>query len=116
MICNRMQDLLDIKEAAAFLRVSETSLRRWTNAGRLRCFRIGGRRERRVRRADLEAVLGGASHAGQHFCGFYISDLQRLREAAAVLATRFRAGTRRPLVATPGVRRAGVGQLEPEPA
>ncbi|OLC08841.1 MAG: hypothetical protein AUH41_07175 [Gemmatimonadetes bacterium 13_1_40CM_66_11] len=64
-----MQDLLDIKEAAAFLRVSETSLRRWTNAGRLRCFRIGGRRERRFRRADLEAFLGGASHAGQHFCG-----------------------------------------------
>ena len=107
-----MQDLLDIKEAAAFLRVSETSLRRWTNAGRLRCFRIGGRRERRFRRADLEAFLGGASHAGQHFCGFYISDLQRLREAAAFLATGLRPDTRCLLVATPDVRRAVVAQLD----
>jgi hypothetical protein len=33
--------LLDISEAAQFLNVSETSLRRWTNAGALACLRIG---------------------------------------------------------------------------
>src|SRR5207245_2886205 len=48
-------DLLDIREAAAFLRVSETSLRRWTNAGRLPCLRIGGRRERRLVAAEYHA-------------------------------------------------------------
>jgi excisionase family DNA binding protein len=49
--------LLDISEAARFLRVSETSLRRWTNAGHLGCLRVGRRRERRFRRADLLAFL-----------------------------------------------------------
>ena len=49
--------LLDIKEAARFLNVSETSLRRWTNSGRLKCLRIGRRRERRFRRLDLLAFL-----------------------------------------------------------
>ena len=34
-------DLLNIKEAAALLKVSEASLRRWTNAGRLACLRLG---------------------------------------------------------------------------
>jgi len=34
---------LDIAQAAALLRVSEASLRRWTNGGRLPCRRIGGR-------------------------------------------------------------------------
>jgi excisionase family DNA binding protein len=50
-------DLLDIGEAARFLGVSETSLRRWTNAGTLSCLRVGHRRERRFRRADLLAFM-----------------------------------------------------------
>lgn len=60
-------ELLDIKQAARFLKVSETSLRRWTNSGRLPCLRVGRRRERRFRRADLLAFLedpsGGADRA-----------------------------------------------------
>jgi excisionase family DNA binding protein len=51
------EDLLDIKQAARFLQVSETSLRRWTNAGRLACHRVGRKRERRFRRADLLAFM-----------------------------------------------------------
>jgi transcriptional repressor of dcmA and dcmR len=51
-------DLLDISEAASFLSVSETSLRRWTNSGALPCLRVGRRRERRFRRADLLAFAG----------------------------------------------------------
>src|SRR4051812_43824984 len=51
------EELLDIKQAAGFLQVSETSLRRWTNAGRLACLRVGLRRERRFRRADLLAFM-----------------------------------------------------------
>jgi excisionase family DNA binding protein len=102
-------ELLDIGEAAQFLNVSETSLRRWTNAGVLPCLRIGQRRERRFRRADLLAfmenqpsrlaqvdgqpagVAAGRSvdqpitlvHGG-HLCAFYDSDLGR-----ATLAIRF---------------------------
>ena len=93
-------DLLDISEAARFLNVSETSLRRWTNAGALPCLRVGRRRERRFRRDDLLAFMEpqpsrSASayvdtrvestapklegHAvltrGDHLAGFFASDL-----------------------------------------
>lgn len=92
-------ELLDIAEAARFLNVSETSLRRWTNAGLLACLRIGRRRERRFRRSDLLAFLeqpvGQSGEAastspetsqdepvatihGNHLCGIYGSDAGRL--------------------------------------
>ena len=51
------EQLLDIEQAARFLNVSETSLRRWTNAGRLACLRVGRRRERRFRTADLLSFM-----------------------------------------------------------
>jgi len=51
------QRFLTIAEAAAFLHVSETSLRRWTNSGRLRSFRVGGRNERRFLMDDLLAFM-----------------------------------------------------------
>jgi excisionase family DNA binding protein len=95
-------ELLDIGEAARFLNVSETSLRRWTNAGLLPCLRIGRRRERRFRRVDLLAFMehpappphrqngrGGSITAptqdepvtaihGNHLCGIYGSNAGRL--------------------------------------
>lgn len=51
------QRFLTIAEAAEFLQVSETSLRRWTNSGKLRCFRVGGRSERRFLVEDLLAFM-----------------------------------------------------------
>ena len=102
-------DLLDIGEAARFLNVSETSLRRWTNAGVLQCLRIGRRRERRFRRADLLAFMEDqptrlaltdsrpaadsiarpfddsiTQTRGGHLCALFDSDLGR-----ATLAVRF---------------------------
>ncbi len=54
------QRFLTIAEAAEFLHVSETSLRRWTNSGYLRCFRVGVRGERRFLVEDLlEFVASG---------------------------------------------------------
>ena len=111
-----MQDLLDIKEAAAFLRVSETSLRRWTNGGRLRCVRIGGRRERRFRREDLETFLAAgpapAASPGAHVCGFYTSPLNRLQDAAAFLSAAWAPDVRFVLVAAPEVQSEVLGRLE----
>lgn len=99
-------DLLDIHQAARFLQVSETSLRRWTNTGQLRCLRVGLRRERRFRRADLLAFMGGDSAEqrdaqagaqataligglevafGTHVCGLYDSDASLARIAGAFL-------------------------------
>jgi excisionase family DNA binding protein len=103
-------ELLDISEAAQFLNVSETSLRRWTNEGILPCLRIGRRRERRFRRADLLAFMEQPTTAqspwnekgdamktqsvqdepvaainGNHLCGIYGSDAGRLELAVPFL-------------------------------
>src|SRR2546425_12287606 len=94
----QQSELLDIAQAAAFLHVSRMSLRRWTNSGRLPCFRVGGRRERRFRRADLLAFLersGEPIRAPQgpgHLCGLYTSMAARERWAAAFLAAGLEAG------------------------
>src|ERR1700736_5039321 len=55
------QRFLTIAEAAEFLHVSQTSLRRWTNRGKLRSFRVGGRNERRFLMNDLLAFIPSAS-------------------------------------------------------
>jgi transcriptional repressor of dcmA and dcmR len=52
-----MEHLLNIKEAAQVLNVSEMSIRRWTNSGKLNCYRVGGKRERRFHMSDLEEFL-----------------------------------------------------------
>src|ERR1700693_2622408 len=49
--------LLNTKEAAQFLRVSEASIRRWSNAGLLKAQRVGGRRERRFAQDELVGFL-----------------------------------------------------------
>jgi excisionase family DNA binding protein len=110
-------ELWDIAQAAAFLRVSETSLRRWTNAGRLPCFRVGGRRERRFRRADLLAFLerpgesAAASRTPGHLCGLYTSTAARERLAAGFLAEGLEAGSTCFLVAEPRARERVIAQL-----
>lgn len=82
------QRFLTIKEAAEFLHVSETSLRRWTNSGQLRCFRVGGRNERRFLVDDLLAFMPTAqdqeraetapaenetSYEERHICLFFVN-------------------------------------------
>jgi transcriptional repressor of dcmA and dcmR len=118
-------ELLDIREAAQFLGVSETSLRRWTNAGVLPCLRIGRRRERRFRRTDLLAFLESQprhptrtdghqapgltprpadqsitlTHGG-HLCGFYDSELGRITLAVPFLLEGLQEGSMVYLVAS----------------
>ncbi|HEV3234036.1 MAG TPA: MEDS domain-containing protein [Candidatus Dormibacteraeota bacterium] len=50
--------LLNTKEAAEFLRVSEASIRRWSDAGLLPAQRVGRRGARRFTRSDLERFMG----------------------------------------------------------
>lgn len=52
-----MDQLLNVREAARLLKVSQMTIRRWTNAGLLPCYRIGPKRERRFRLRDLEEYL-----------------------------------------------------------
>ena len=105
--------LLDIAQAAALLQVSEASLRRWTNRGALPCLRIGGRRERRFRRADLMAFLESPSSAPPvgHLCGLYMSDRARTRQAARLLGDGLDGGSVCILAAQPDVRRRVMAQL-----
>lgn len=107
--------LLNIGQAAAMLNVSEVSLRRWTNSGRLACVRVGAKRERRFRHRDLRAFLeeqkvptrrraksdgqvaqvfleGLAIDYGSHLCSLYDSDLGRVRLATPFLADGLRGG------------------------
>lgn len=108
-------DLLDIKQAAQFLNVSETSLRRWTNAGRLACLRVGQKRERRFRREDLLAFAekqpAGAPPVA-HLCGLYATDESRAKLAAAFLADGLQPGHVSYLAATPDARDQIVADLE----
>jgi excisionase family DNA binding protein len=128
-------DLLDISQAAQFLNVSKTSLRRWTNAGLLPCLRVGGRRERRFRRSDLLAFIeqqaggdeakagrpmtGGAQSVGgipmplgTHLCGLYATDDGRTHQAATFLVDGVGPGGTCFLVAGPEVQRAILTRLE----
>ena len=49
-----VEPLWTLEEVAAYLRVSSATVRRWTNTGRLSCYRFGPSRQRRFSR---EAVL-----------------------------------------------------------
>ena len=127
-------DLLNIKEAAALLKVSEASLRRWTNAGQLACLRLGAKRERRFRREDLMAFLenrdAGATPAapatarpaevvlegiaieyGNHICTLYENDLGRLKWSVPFLADGLRNGEGCFLIATEAVRDEIIGRI-----
>ena len=132
---SRADELLNIEQAAEFLNVSETSLRRWTNAGRLACLRVGGRRERRFRRADLLAfmehqpaeghdrapefsspahmVIDGVAYArGAHLCGLFSSEAGRTRQAIGFLEDGLRPGTTCFYMSTPALRKDVLAHLE----
>jgi excisionase family DNA binding protein len=100
--------MLNTREAARFLRVSEASIRRWSDAGLLPARRVGRRRERRFSESDLKSFLGestqglppadGVNAGGVllplhgHFATFYDSDPGRLRITVPFLADGLRAG------------------------
>jgi excisionase family DNA binding protein len=54
-----MEKLLNVRQAAALLNVSQMTVRRWTNQGLLPCFRIGKKRERRFSDSSLQAFIAG---------------------------------------------------------
>src|SRR2546430_14528090 len=60
--------LLNTAEAARFLRVSQASIRRWSDSGLLAARRVGRRRERRFHESDLRAFMEqpASSATGAH--------------------------------------------------
>jgi len=124
---NLNSELLNIKEAAAILKVSETSLRRWTNSGKLTCMRLGAKKERRFRREDLMSFLdhrgdaseiaalsanrpsevlleGVAIEYGNHICTLYENDLGRLKWSVPFLVDGLRNDEGCFLIASEAVR------------
>jgi excisionase family DNA binding protein len=62
----KLKALLTLDEAATYLAVSKTTLRRWTNEGRLACHRVGPRNERRFDPDVLDAfVASGGSEVAE---------------------------------------------------
>jgi excisionase family DNA binding protein len=126
------EELLTIKQAAALLNVTQMSLRRWTDSGRLACLRVGIRRERRFRRSDLSAFLenqpatassaAGTSQVtliggvpvgfGTHLCSLYSSDAGRTKLAVGFLADGVSQGSACFVIATPEAGREVLAQLE----
>jgi excisionase family DNA binding protein len=112
--------LLNTREAAHFLRVSEASIRRWSDSGLLPAQRVGRRRERRIAQSDLVKFLGKPSGDSQpavtetstvnvggasvplraHLAPIYSTDLGGLRLSVPFLADGLRAGQPCFLVAT----------------
>src|SRR6202140_2835689 len=104
--------LLNTKEAAQFLRVSEASIRHWSDSGLLPVQRVGRRRERRFVQGDLRRLLENPSAASRptapevsavnvggtsvplrtHLAPIYSSDLGGLRLSIPFLADGLRAG------------------------
>ena len=122
-VSDESEPLLDIEQAARFLNVSETSLRRWTNDGRLACLRVGRRRERRFRRVDLLAFLerepvGSRGEEslphGTHLCGLYSSEDGQVHQALLFLADGFPPGSVTFLMGTAETRGRILAGLERE--
>ena len=63
---------LNTKEAAGFLRVSEASIRRWSDSGLLPSVRVGRRRERRFNEADLVAFVEHDPARGSQGSAVYV--------------------------------------------
>jgi excisionase family DNA binding protein len=104
------QELLNTAEAARYLRVSQASIRRWSDAGLLASRRVGRRNERRFAESDLlqflnrgEKSSARAQHAAPihvggvavpvpgHLATFYSSDVGRMRLTVPFLADGLRA-------------------------
>jgi len=130
------ESLLNIKQAAKILNASEISLRRWSDAGKLPCMRLGVKRERRYRLTDLLAYLeqdqasvniaafeqapsriahidleGITINYGSHLCAFYDTDLGRLKLALPFLLGGLQSGNRCFLVATTEVQAIMMNEL-----
>ncbi|HXA43138.1 MAG TPA: MEDS domain-containing protein [Candidatus Solibacter sp.] len=95
---------LNTAEAASFLGVSEASVRRWGDGGLFPMERVGQRRQRRFRRADLAAFLEGGTRQGTR-AATLVAAIGRARVAPGThLATLFESEAGRIRYAVPFLR------------
>ena len=49
----QLETMLTARQVANFLQVSISTVRRWSDSGMLKCYRVGSRGDRRFRRQDV---------------------------------------------------------------
>jgi excisionase family DNA binding protein len=54
---NGVDDLLTVREVARLLNIHINTVRRWSNQGVLKAYRIGPRGDRRFKREDINILL-----------------------------------------------------------
>ena len=59
-----MDDMLTVSEVARLLHVHPNTLRRWSNRGRIRSYRINPRGDRRYKLRDIEGFLAQLNSHG----------------------------------------------------
>jgi excisionase family DNA binding protein len=57
MASEQMDDMLTVREVARLLHVHPNTLRRWSNKGRIRAYRISPRGDRRFKREEIARFL-----------------------------------------------------------
>ncbi len=57
VIGNHLRSLLTVKEVARMLHVHDNTVRRWSNEGAIKVYRISSRGDRRFKREDIEDFL-----------------------------------------------------------
>ena len=60
----QMDDMLTVSEVARLLHVHPNTLRRWSNKGRIKSYRINPRGDRRYRLRDIEGFLARLNSHG----------------------------------------------------
>ena len=58
---DEIASLLTTSDVARLLNIHINTVRRWTNEGKLRAYRIGSRGDRRFQRADINSFLAQKS-------------------------------------------------------
>jgi excisionase family DNA binding protein len=56
---NQIEPMLTTSEVARILNVHINTVRRWSNQGSLKSYRIGSRGDRRFRKGDVDAFFTG---------------------------------------------------------
>ncbi len=78
------EELMTVAEVAAYLKISQNTVRALTDRGELPCYRIGGRNERRFRKADVQTYLQEHAQSSRSPTGATPAELS-VREPASPL-------------------------------
>jgi excisionase family DNA binding protein len=62
---NQLEPMLTTSEVARILNVHINTVRRWSNQGALKSYRIGSRGDRRFRKGDVDALFSGNDALGK---------------------------------------------------